>query len=320
MYISRSIQFLKLFFDYFLNFGFFYAIKKIYFLKKGDVKGEINLLLDFLTTIFHEELENIDRPTELLPPIKKHYVWSMWWQGEESLPEVLKICYESHKRHIASHNNIEYVLITQYNYKNYVEVPQYIKDKLGKKIISFTHFSDLLRVLLLEKYGGAWIDITLFVARPIDITMFNSSFYSINLTDSNHSYWGVGQHLTKCQWAGFFLVSPMPHSCLFRYIKECMLKYWKRYTYPIDYFFLNGIIRCAYLSNIKIKYYIDNVPQNNVFMYDLQQHMNKPFDNILFESMLADTTYFKLTQKTTYKLKCDGCDTTYSILHKQYVK
>ena len=54
----------------------------------------------------------------------------------------------------------EIVLITQDNLFNYVQFPDYILKKWEAGVITNTHFSDLLRLELLIKYGGTWSDET----------------------------------------------------------------------------------------------------------------------------------------------------------------
>ncbi len=50
------------------------------------------------------------------------------------------------------------VLITADNYTDYVEMDSIIVEKWKKGIINNTKFSNSLRLELLVKYGGIWID------------------------------------------------------------------------------------------------------------------------------------------------------------------
>lgn len=51
-------------------------------------------------------------------------------------------------------------MIDNGNWRDYVELPEYIIQRWDKKQISPAHFTDLLRLQLLIKYGGTWIDAT----------------------------------------------------------------------------------------------------------------------------------------------------------------
>ena len=88
-------------------------------------------------------------------------IWSMWWQGEENLPKVVQLCRASLKRHCGNH---KIIIITKDNYKDYVTLPEHIISKVQAGYISLTHLSDIIRAELLVKYGGLWIDSTIFVA------------------------------------------------------------------------------------------------------------------------------------------------------------
>ena len=90
-------------------------------------------------------------------PSKKDYVWFCWLQGIDSAPKLVQDCYNSIRYWL---KDKEIIVITKENYKQYVEFPDYIIEKWEKGIISNTHFSDLLRLELLIRHGGLWLDAT----------------------------------------------------------------------------------------------------------------------------------------------------------------
>ena len=53
--------------------------------------------------------------------------------------------------------------ITEKNYKDYVNMPDYIIRKQQSGEIDLTHFSDILRMMLLARHGGIWMDSTLLI-------------------------------------------------------------------------------------------------------------------------------------------------------------
>lgn len=69
-------------------------------------------------------------------------IWIFWWQGEEQMPPIVKACYNSVLKHANGHR---VVLITKDNYKEYTNIDDNILDKLNKKYISLTVFSDVMR-------------------------------------------------------------------------------------------------------------------------------------------------------------------------------
>ena len=61
-------------------------------------------------------------------------VWICWWQGEESMPDIVKACYRSVLMHADRH---PVRLITEHNYRDYVTIPTFILEKQQKREIIF---------------------------------------------------------------------------------------------------------------------------------------------------------------------------------------
>ena len=106
-------------------------------------------------------------------------VWVCWFQGMEHAPKMVQYCFESLKSNL---RDKRIILITEDNYKEYVQFPTYILEKYEKGCFSKTHLSDLLRLELLIKYGGTWIDATVSVSythlnRNIEIYIYMVCYY-----------------------------------------------------------------------------------------------------------------------------------------------
>lgn len=78
-------------------------------------------------------------------------VWIFWYQGETAMPEIVKICYNSIVSNI--HDRPVH-LLTKDNIASHVTLPNYIYDRLNRGELSYTHFSDILRICLLFDKGG----------------------------------------------------------------------------------------------------------------------------------------------------------------------
>ena len=85
------------------------------------------------------------------------YVWICWLQGMERAPKLVQVCYKSIQQHMQDRN---VVLLTEGNIGQYVSLPDYIVKKYKEGIIPTAHYTDLLRLELLIRYGGIWIDST----------------------------------------------------------------------------------------------------------------------------------------------------------------
>ena len=96
-------------------------------------------------------------------------IWWCWLQGKEQAPQIVNACLNSLMREFKGSSvqevqglsdGYEIKVIDAENWKEYIELPDFIVKKWGKKQIPSALFSDLLRLELLIKYGGTWIDST----------------------------------------------------------------------------------------------------------------------------------------------------------------
>jgi len=305
-------RFLKLRKEFGLRNAFMLAVLN---LSHNDAKY-IDFACSILFRKFKEKIKLINDGKR--QQIVKPTIWSFWWQGIDSLPEVLKVTYESHKKHIVD-LGYNYVFIDKSNLNEYLEIPDYIFEKVENGVISFTHFSDYIRIALLEKYGGAWIDITLLMVGDLPKDLFDHTFYSFNLHGSKYRPAGLGQKITKCKWAGFMLSTNEVHNPLLRYVKDSLELFWKSHNFVIDYFLMNLIIKIAYDNNSYAKELIDSIPQNNLHLYDLVKVINSPKDEKILSEIENMEVFFKVTQKMQMIDVVDGIQTFYGYYMSRYL-
>jgi len=110
-------------------------------------------LLANYSDVFNEfDSENYPAPDEAAA-CEAYPVWVIWWQGEEHMPPLVKMCYRSVQRNAAGH---PVILVTKDNFTRYVTVPDYIDAKVKNGTITLTNFSDILRAALLFHHGGLY--------------------------------------------------------------------------------------------------------------------------------------------------------------------
>ena len=105
-------------------------------------------------------------------------IWCCWWQGVESMPEIVKMCHTRLKQVIPK-DKTELHIITFDNYKDYVDIPEHILEKFNKGIVTMTTMSDVLRFCLLERYGMSASEI-----RP----MVLAALKQVGLKDKTRSF------------------------------------------------------------------------------------------------------------------------------------
>ena len=90
-------------------------------------------------------------------------IYILWLQGFDEAPEVVRLCVRSWKIHNPTWT---IHLIDETNLGQYVnlnEFSEFTEDRISK-----TALSDLIRLSILEKHGGLWVDATVFCVKPLD--------------------------------------------------------------------------------------------------------------------------------------------------------
>lgn len=252
----------------------------------------------------HSDISSSVIPTsEVSYSTMEDTIWICWLQGEKEMPDVIRLCYNSVKKMVGS-KIVQ--LLTFDNIHDFVKIPDSINLKLKNKEISLTHFADYLRILLLKTYGGLWLDASIYVSRPIDFTPKNDLLYTIKIPKINDTYpsdyrWSVN------------MIGCAKGCVLFSMLESLMRKYIEEHKLFIDFFLFDYLIAVLYDHNMSIRNMIDNTPYNNELFYQLHDICNTAYDKNVYESLMHEQTYHKLSWKTIYKIKThDGCRTFYS--------
>lgn len=270
--------------------------------KQNYLKNKLFTKYEYIINEFNDV--DIKQESDSLFP-----VWVCWWQGEENMPELVKLCYNSLKRNANGH---PIHLVTKDNYQSYIEIPNYIIQKMGSGSISITHFSDILRVHLLYRHGGLWVDSTILVTSPIPKT-FDNDFFSIKHAKK-------GQHVTGYRWTAFLIYTDR-ENILANFLKTFFLEYWKTEEKLITYLMIDYVFALAYDHIPAVTKMVDKNPYNNLQHNDLRYLLKsgKAFDQNKFDAICSDTYLHKLTWKKKFlNTTKDGKLTYYGHLLEQY--
>lgn len=208
-------------------------------------------------------------------------IWVFWWQGEETAPDIVKLCINSIRKNSNGH---DVVLLSQNNYLDYVDIPQLIIDKHEKGIIKHAFFADIVRCSLLSKFGGAWIDATVYLSQPIPQYIFERDFFTAKSINEQALYF------SKSRWVGYFLVGSKNFQ-LFSFVKEMLAAYLEQVSSPIDYLLMDYVfdIACRYIPQVKAE--IDAVKDNNLIRGRLMNEINLKYNESLFEELCTGETF-----------------------------
>lgn len=260
-----------------------------YFLVKQKNKA-INKYLTknyYSSTIVKEyQIEN-----EEIPP--NSILWTFWWQGEEELPDIIRVCVQSQKKYS---NNHKMIMITKENIDNYVKLPSYIHRKVDNGTITITHFSDIIRVYLLSQYGGAWLDATIYLSKPITEDMFTKEYYTLKSVRVRYSC------VSEFRWNGSILGGRRGNE----YSKEMLrffLNYWKKEEKIIDYFLIDYWTDILFNYNDKCKRYFEKLDVSNQSVFRLEENLDEIYSEELYLSLLEKTCIHKLARRNEHKIR-----------------
>ena len=262
-------------------------------------------ILSYLEKTYGDVLRGADREWK---PIKEEYhpaeapIWFCWLQGEEEAPPLVKRCIASIRRNAGRH---PVHLLTQADLSFYIHLPPYILEKYHRQMIGAAHFSDVVRVMVLQKYGGLWLDATIFCTAAIPNQYFEREFFSCKGPVRESRY------ISHYRWTTFVL-GGRPGGKIYTLLKCFFEHYWEREQAAIDYLFMDYAIELLYRLFSDVKNEIDALPENNLERDNLAAYMGRPFSQERWDTFLtADTGLYKLSWREKWAEKMESGEDTF---------
>lgn len=231
-----------------------------------------------------DKYKDMGQSVENCPP---SIIWVCWFQGEKAMPKTVKYCYDS----IVKYSNGATVeLITMNNYRDFVNIPSHIIDKVSKGKITLTHFSDIIRSHLLAEHGGIWIDATLLLTS--NLKLFSYPFYSLKFRNHNDDISFVSEY----RWSAFFMAG-VKGNVVHSFLKDMFNAYHKDNKILIDYFLVDYVIALAYNHIPAVKKMIDDVPYFDGDIYYMERNLSNKVDISELRAVLEKCNIFKIGYK-----------------------
>ena len=221
-------------------------------------------------------------------------IFICWFQGFDNAPYIVKNCLQSWIHYNPTWNVVK---IDNMNLHNFINLD---KKHLN---VSLNHLSDILRVVLLNKYGGLWVDATTFCNRSLDEWLepfTKTGFFAFSkpnediLIASWFIYSEANNYLTK-QWEQE-IISHFNNN--------------NNNQQPIEYLIVHFLFNQLYIQDKQFKKLFDEVPvmQSNLSNVGIGPHFlqtigmfNKITDGLISTIENKLTPLYKLTYKCDYE-------------------
>lgn len=285
-------------------------LDKDYFLKLRDmqIQQSCGKIIYNLSRKYRAEIkalkQKIADEDSKLPHNHSKIIWIMWLQGMDNAPDIVKMCYRSIVDGFSG--EYEIVVLDESNIKEYVSLPDYIEEKYNKGYISKQWYADLIRLELLDKYGGTWMDATIFYSGgkipyymlQSDLFIFQSLFpATLGIAAVMNSFF-----ITACQ-----------NNKIIKMTKLLFYEYWRKYNVSCDYWLVSDFFEIA--CHEFMEDWEKVIPHDHTSVHILQDKMFKSFNQEIYNAAIAATPFHKLNWKLS-QIDCDKENTLYKYLIK----
>lgn len=157
-------------------------------------------VLNYLKTRYKDIIDkykndpNLTVPAQNIPADCPY--WVFWYQGEKQMPDIVKACVASLRRHAGKH---PVHVLDKDNFTDFVHFSDTIMRKVKDKQMTLIHFSDLLRNRLLTQHGGIWFDSTLYLTGEFCQQAFTLPYFTLKAHPTRLQTFFIGN---SC-WTGF---------------------------------------------------------------------------------------------------------------------
>lgn len=206
-------------------------------------------------------------------------IYTYWAQGFQDAPGIVRACH----RKLREHAGTTVLDLDERGMADLVRLPDDIEDR-G---IHPTHRSDLLRLELLARYGGSWLDATCLVVQdpaPVLAELRAPSGY----------FAFSKRRTTIATW----LMSSTPDHELVRILRAALHTYWRHHERLSEYFVLHHIFEALTRLDERFAALWSATPHRSFAdPFQLRWNIARPYDAVEFDRMLSGSFVHKLTYK-----------------------
>ncbi|MEV0898684.1 capsular polysaccharide synthesis protein [Actinoplanes sp. NPDC049802] len=230
-------------------------------------------LAEHLAQIRTQAAQRLERPVH---SCFDQPIFVYWAQGFDVAPPVVRACLAA----LRAHNPGVHAL-SRADIGSYVDVPEDLAAALEG---DHAHFSELLRMLLLEKFGGVWVDATCFVSEPlrphVDRALAKGSVFAFDYTGPYLSNW---------------FLAARPGSYIMHLWRAASFLWWEKRGELIDPLLHHHIFEMLWHSDDRFRSEWDaGMRLNATPPHALQSVMLRPYEPEMFQTIMEGAFAHKL--------------------------
>ncbi len=218
-------------------------------------------------------------------------IWILWFQGWENAPKIAKTCMRTWRKH-----NPDWTIhaLSSANLHDFIDLHQTHPGTKGKTL-PYAVLSDVTRIALLHRFGGVWVDSTLYCNKPLD------DWLHVNTESGFFAFSNPGPDRMLSTW----FLAATKGSYVVEHWSRLTAEYWNSRNELHHYFWFNYLFADVYNSDAKFREIWDATPKISAdgphYFRPYKVKLARPIsrnDKIIIDR--AAFPVFKLTHKFDY--------------------
>ena len=244
------------------------------------------ILMDFMRKNWLQAAADVP-VTPVIRNDSEERIFTLWLQGEEQAPDIVKSCFASIRKHCTQ----PLVILDGKTVFDWITLPEAIVEKYRAGTIKPAHFADICRVELLHTYGGYWLDSTCYVSAPIPAWITEHDFFVFMAGEKVH---GNYSYIQNC------FIRARKGSYLLEAWRAMILDYWLHEDRRVDYFQHQVMFRTLVTYNATAAELFGEMTQLDQYpthLY-LYEYKDLPYDEKVLLKAAEEGFFY---QKTSYR-------------------
>ncbi|WP_137929087.1 capsular polysaccharide synthesis protein [Mesorhizobium comanense] len=209
-------------------------------------------------------------------------IWQYWAQGADQAPPLVKACLRSVARHKGER---ELIVLDDKTVGDHVDLPGHVWDKRRLGLMTSQHFSNFVRLSLLFRHGGTWLDATILLRQAVPAEVEREDFYILRETNRH-------PRLVET----WFIHARRNHP-LIETVLHGLADYWRKYDQLHNYFMFPYHFEASLLLHRQLRCDFLRMPQVGADRpHELQRRLFDPFDEAAHRALFDDFWLHKLTR------------------------